>query len=108
MWKGEYGGRDVAVKVIRTYSNDELRKVINVSTPPLFVDHLCKTSCLEILQRGCVVEISSTPERPAADWGIDVGESIHDGIGVDHERERQSISRGAPRSGPLEACMSYL
>lgn len=31
VWKGEYCGRDVAVKVIRTYSNSDLRKIIGVS-----------------------------------------------------------------------------
>jgi hypothetical protein len=31
VWKGEYCGRDVAVKVVRTYSNDNLQKVIGVS-----------------------------------------------------------------------------
>ena len=31
VWKGEYCGRDVAVKVIRTHSNDESPKVAKVS-----------------------------------------------------------------------------
>ena len=31
MWKGEHSGRDVAVKVIRTYSNSDLQKVVGVS-----------------------------------------------------------------------------
>ena len=31
VWKGIYCGRDVAVKVIRTYSNSDLRKIIGVS-----------------------------------------------------------------------------
>ena len=31
VWKGEYRGRDVAIKVIRTYSNSDLRKMIGVS-----------------------------------------------------------------------------
>ena len=30
VWKGEYRGQDVAVKVLRTYSNRELEKMINV------------------------------------------------------------------------------
>ena len=30
VWKGVYCGRDVAVKVIRTYSNSDLRKIIGV------------------------------------------------------------------------------
>ena len=31
VWKGEYCGQDVAVKVIRTYSNSSLQKIIGVS-----------------------------------------------------------------------------
>jgi len=30
VWKGLYCGRDVAVKVIMTYSNSDLRKIIGV------------------------------------------------------------------------------
>lgn len=30
VWKGEYCGRDVAVKVLRTYSNSDLQKIIGV------------------------------------------------------------------------------
>ena len=32
VWKGEHCGRDVAVKVIRTYSNSDLQKIIGVSS----------------------------------------------------------------------------
>jgi len=31
VWKGEHRGRDVAVKVIRIYSNSELQRVLGVS-----------------------------------------------------------------------------
>ena len=31
VWKGEHCGRDVAVKVIRTYSRSKLKKIIGVS-----------------------------------------------------------------------------
>lgn len=31
VWKGEHLGGDVAVKVIRTYLNQELQKIINVN-----------------------------------------------------------------------------
>jgi len=31
VWKGEYCSRDVAVKVIRMYSNSDLQKIIGVS-----------------------------------------------------------------------------
>jgi len=31
LWKGEHCGREVAVKVIRTYTKSDLQKVIGVS-----------------------------------------------------------------------------
>jgi len=31
VWKGMYCGREVAVKVIRTYANSDLQKIIGVS-----------------------------------------------------------------------------
>ena len=31
VWKGECSGRDVAVKVLRTYSNSDLQRTIGVS-----------------------------------------------------------------------------
>ena len=34
VWKGKHCGRDVAVKVIRTYSNEGLQKIIGVSYSP--------------------------------------------------------------------------
>ena len=66
VWKGEYGGREVAVKVLRTYSNSDFQKITGVgrrlrSLPyanPL-TDHRA-----EVLQGSCDVEISSASERP--------------------------------------------
>ena len=37
----------------------------------------------EVLQRGRVMEIPSTPERPTVNRSIDVGESVRNGIRVD-------------------------
>ena len=34
VWKGEYCGQEVAVKVIRTYSNSDLQKIVGVSHLP--------------------------------------------------------------------------
>ena len=31
VWKGEYCGQDVAVKVIRTYTKSDLQKIVGVS-----------------------------------------------------------------------------
>ena len=51
VWKGKYRSRDVAVKVLRTYLNSDLQKIISVSCRQyLFprVDALTKT-CTEVL-----------------------------------------------------------
>ena len=56
VWKGEHCGRDVAVKVIRIYSNNELQRVIGVSRWLRFVP-----TCLCIdttLCRGSVRRLS--------------------------------------------------
>ena len=42
------------------------------------------------------MEISSTFERPAADRGDDVRESLRDGIGLDGERKHQRLREGTP------------
>ena len=108
VWKGEHGGQDVAVRVIRTYSNKDVRKVIKVGCS-LFVYHtLITTFCAEILQRGCDVEIPSTPQCPGPNRGIDVGESFRNGIGVDAERGYQTICHNASRSKLSQAGQSSI
>lgn len=42
VWKGKHCGQDAAVKVIRTYSNCELQKVISVSLCLGYVSHVLK------------------------------------------------------------------
>ena len=37
VWKGEHHGRDVAVKVIRLYSDSDLQRVVGVSLWPRFL-----------------------------------------------------------------------
>ena len=51
VWKGEHCGRDVAVKVIRIYSNSELQRVIGVSCRLWSVTHarVLIVSCEEVL-----------------------------------------------------------
>ena len=33
VWKGKYRDRDVAIEVLRTYSNSDLQKMIGVGAP---------------------------------------------------------------------------
>ena len=108
VWKGECHGREVAVKVIRTYSNSELQKVSNVGSCQLFL-RLCTNNALtEVLQGGCDVEIPSTSECPTTNRNSNVGESIRDGIRLDGKREYQRIYQGASGGGSLQACGFYI
>ena len=40
VWKGEYRGRDVAVKVLRTYANSDLQKMTGVGCRLFFFREL--------------------------------------------------------------------
>ena len=91
MWKGKYRDGDVAVKVIRTYSNDELRKIINVGCSISVYYELMTTFYTEVLQRGCDVEIPSTYQRLAATRCINVRGSVRNDFRVDAKWEHQSI-----------------
>ena len=101
--KGRYRGEDVAVKVIRTYSNDELQQVISVGCSTSVYHVLITKFYIEVLQRGCDVEIPPTSKCPAADWSIDVRESVRNGIRVDAIREYQSIYQRISESKSTDA-----
>ena len=69
VWKGQHCGRDVAVKVIRTYSDDDLQRVIGVRywSCSLSTCPHANTTTVEVLQGGCDVEDAPTSEHPVAD-----------------------------------------
>ena len=85
VWKGECCGRDVAVKVIRTYSNSDLQKIIGVGRWKYSLLECQPTDRphAEVLQGGSDVEIPSASERLAINRGGNVGESVRDGIRLD-------------------------
>ena len=91
VWKGEYRGREVAVKVIRLYSRDVLKNVINVChwcyvvAPRPMLTRLCA----EILQGSCDVEITSTSKHPTIGRSNDVANSVRNGIALDVKRNYQ-------------------
>jgi len=69
VWKGVYCGRDVAVKVIRIYSDSDPRRIIGVGYVLCTlsrVDALTK-ACVEVLQGSRNMENPSTSERAATD-----------------------------------------
>ena len=105
VWKGECRGRDVAVKVMKTYPSSDLQKIIGVGrcTCPLSTASSL-TKLVEVLQGGSDVEVPSASECPAASGGNDVGESVRDGIGLDDEWKHPRIRQGTSRCRPTWAC----
>lgn len=82
----DYRGQDVAVKVIRTYSNRELRGVINVGCWPCFVCAYYALIILlyaEVLQGSCDVEIPPASQHLATARSNDDRDPIRDGISLD-------------------------
>ena len=74
MWKGEYCGRDVAVKVIRTPSSTDLQnlqKIIGVGYNIFLLVNTLIKSRTEVLQGGRNVEIASASECAATDRSDD-------------------------------------
>jgi hypothetical protein len=86
VWKCEYGGQEVAVKVLRTYANSDLRKITRVSRQWCSQSQFQRTrqhtdnTRVEVLQGVCNVEIPPSSERVAAARGDNVGDSVRDGV----------------------------
>jgi hypothetical protein len=82
VWKGKHCGRDVAVKVIRTYSDDDLQRVIGVGCWSCSLSACLRADAVTvaILQGGCDVENPPTSKHPIADRSDDVQDSVCDGI----------------------------
>jgi hypothetical protein len=103
VWKGEHRGRHVAVKVIRTYSNSDLQKIIGVSCRCTIPPRACTLTipCVEVLQGGCDVEIPPASERPVTDRSDDVRGSVRNDIGLDGKWEHQRLCEGTPGCKPI-------
>jgi hypothetical protein len=74
VWKGKHFDRDVAVKVIRTYSDDDLQRVIGVRywSCSLSTWLRADTTSVAVLQGGRDVENTPTSEYPATHRSNDV------------------------------------
>jgi hypothetical protein len=98
VWKGQHCGRDVAVKVIRTYSNDDLQRVIGVGRQSRFLSAFLRANktTVAILQGGCDLEDAPTSEHPVTNRGDDVRHSVCDGIRLDGQRKHYRLCEGAP------------
>jgi hypothetical protein len=90
VWKGQYDGRDVAVKVLRVYLTSDFEQIRKVGFPRLVVriDELTE-SRVEVLQGGHDVEGPSSSERVATVRGGDDRESVRDDLRVDGQWEYQ-------------------
>ena len=73
VWKEIYCGRDVAMKVVRTYSDSDLRKIIGVGYLLCTLSHIdaLTGACVEVLQGSRNMENPSTSERAAIDRSDD-------------------------------------
>lgn len=91
VWKGEYRGRDVAVKVIRTYSNGDSQKITHVCFRSYPIPAYCVLILLYIgvLQGGSDMEVPSTPKYPTTNRGSDARDSACNGIELDVTWEHQ-------------------
>ena len=95
VWKGEHRGQDVAVKVIRIYSDSELQRVIGVSDWMRFLyTHLLMMPFAEILQGSCCVEGPPASECSAADRSDNVWDPICNDIRLDGKWEYQQLCEG--------------
>ena len=98
VWKGEHCGRDIAVKVVRIYSNSDLQRVAGVS---FWLHSVHAYSCTdsaraEVLQGGCCMENPPASECPTTDRSDDVRDSVRNGIRLDGERKHQQLCEGTP------------
>lgn len=91
VWKGKHCNREVAVKVLRTYSNSDLQKAMGVSSCRASRSHVEQLIelCVEVLQGSCHVESTSTPEYRTANRGDEVRELVCYDIGMDGRRGHQ-------------------
>ena len=86
--KCEHQGQQVAVKVLRIYASDDMRKTTRVSHRWFLVSVRMLTAIyVEVLQGVRSVEGSPASERFAFVGGGDVGESVRNGVEVDAKRQ---------------------
>ena len=102
VWKREYQGQEVAVKVLRRYANSDLQKITRVSRwwsyrflfNALIVVFVVTNS--EVLQGIRNVERTPPSERVAPVGSDNVWDAVRDGVEMDAKRQHQPIRESAP------------
>ena len=91
------------MKVIRTYSNSDLQRIIGVNSWLYSLSACLRTDVprVEVLQRGCDLENSTTSECLATDRGDDIRDSVCNDIGLDGKRKHLRLREGTPRCEPI-------
>ena len=108
IWKGDYCGHDVAVKVIRTYSNSDLQKILGVSCWMCSASMFTDEQCTEVLQGSCDLENPPASERSAPDWSNNGREPVCNGVRLDGEWKHQRLREGTPGCKPAGASTFFV
>jgi hypothetical protein len=100
VWKREYRGQEVAVKVLKRSVNSDLQKIARVShqwrpnlNPNVLINIL--TGHVEVLQGVRNVENPPSSERVAAARSDNVRDQVRDGVGLDAQRQHQRVCEEA-------------
>ena len=92
LWKGQYCGREVAVKVSRVSLGTNHRDTRKVGCPqPVVCINELTMSCIEVLRGGCDMEGPPSSERAATNRRDDDRDLVRDGIGADGKWEHQLV-----------------
>jgi len=110
VWKRGYRGQEVAVKVLRRYTDSDLQKFTRVSRQRsyrfLFIDMLFVIH-LEVLQGVRSMERTPSSERVAPAESDNVWDTVHDSVGMDAEWQHQPICEGPSECKSIRACKPF-
>jgi hypothetical protein len=87
VWKGEYLGREIAIKVLKVYQTSNFKKITRVSYRLFDRVGELTVALLEVLQGSFDVEGVVPSKRAPAAWGYNGRLSICNGIGLDGKRK---------------------
>jgi hypothetical protein len=104
VWKGQYDGREVAVKVLKVYRTSNFEKIRKVDPLRLSRAPANLPRFPDVLQGGRNMEDPSSSKCVTTVGGDDDRGPVRDGIGVDGQWEHQRVCGAARRRGSIEAC----